>query len=206
MDARLRHATQPQHRLMGSPLTAPGEGLQAYLHPRVRRLQPPIPQRFEVLGAQMERAPDQGLLLGWSVPSSGILSPKTLQTSLSEARAEYITHKEQNRIAALPVEAVTAPITEAQLGRVEASLKEAPPVKFDVARQVRVFESYLQYVELSLTGAAIQRHRLAIPRGNVSNMLLAFSYQHAEFIAIDQEPDHDIMQLNRFGKTDGFAH
>jgi hypothetical protein len=26
-----------------------------------------------------------------------------------------------------------------------------------------VFEPYLQYVELSLTGAAIQRHRLAIP-------------------------------------------
>ena len=140
MDARLRHATQPQNRLNGSPLTAPGEGLQAYLHPRVRRLQPPIPQRFEVLGAQMERAPGQGLLLGWSVPSSGRLAPKTLQTSLSEARAEYITHKEQNRIAALPVEAVTAPITEAQFGRVEASLKGAPPVKFDVACQVRVFE------------------------------------------------------------------
>jgi hypothetical protein len=36
-------------------------------------------------------------------------------------------------------------------------------VRFDLARQVRVFEPYLQYVELSLTGAAIQRHRLAIP-------------------------------------------
>jgi hypothetical protein len=32
-----------------------------------------------------------------------------------------------------------------------------------VARQVRVFEPYLQYVGLSLTGAAIQRRRLAIP-------------------------------------------
>jgi hypothetical protein len=42
-------------------------------------------------------------------------------------------------------------------------LKEVPPVRFDLARQVRVFEPYLQYVELSLTGAAIQRHRMAIP-------------------------------------------
>jgi hypothetical protein len=41
MDARLRHATQPQNRLNGSPLTAPGEGLQAYLHPPVRRLNRP---------------------------------------------------------------------------------------------------------------------------------------------------------------------
>jgi hypothetical protein len=34
----------------------------------------------------------------------------------------------------------------------------------DVARQVRVFEPYLQYVELRLSGAAIQRHRIAIPK------------------------------------------
>jgi hypothetical protein len=37
-------------------------------------------------------------------------------------------------------------------------------------------------------------------------MLLAFSYQHAEFIAIDKEPHHDIMQPHRFGKTDGLSH
>jgi len=43
------------------------------------------------------------------------------------------------------------------------SLEQAPPVQFDIARQVRVFEPYLQYVELSLTGAAIQRHRVRIP-------------------------------------------
>ena len=33
----------------------------------------------------------------------------------------------------------------------------------DIARQVRVFSAYVQYVELKLSGAAIQRHRLAIP-------------------------------------------
>jgi len=53
--------------------------------------------------------------------------------------------------------------TVAKLAEVTTSLKEVPPVRFDLARQVRVFEPYLQYVELSLTGAAIQRHRLAIP-------------------------------------------
>jgi hypothetical protein len=46
---------------------------------------------------------------------------------------------------------------------VEQRLKEVPPVRFDLARQVRVFEPYLQYVEMSLSGAAIERHRLAIP-------------------------------------------
>jgi hypothetical protein len=47
---------------------------------------------------------------------------------------------------------------------VSQKLKDAPPVPFDVARQVRVFESYLQYVELRLPGVAIQRRRIAIPR------------------------------------------
>jgi hypothetical protein len=70
---------------------------------------------------------------------------------------------EKTRISNLPVEGNSAPVNDSQFEQVVKSLKEAPPVKFDLARQVRVFEPYLQYVELSLSGAAIQRHRLAIP-------------------------------------------
>ena len=54
-------------------------------------------------------------------------------------------------------------MTDGRFERVAQALKAAPPVRFDLARRVRVFNSYLQYVELKLTGAAIQRHRLAIP-------------------------------------------
>jgi hypothetical protein len=50
-----------------------------------------------------------------------------------------------------------------EFAAVEKRLEEAPPVQFDIARQVRVFNAYFQYVELKLSGAAIQRHRLAIP-------------------------------------------
>ncbi len=70
---------------------------------------------------------------------------------------------EKARIASLPVEVGATQVDELRFKQVDESLKEAPPVRFDLARQVRVFEPYLQYVELSLTGAAIQRHRLAIP-------------------------------------------
>lgn len=70
---------------------------------------------------------------------------------------------EKARITNLPVEVGSEEVSEEQFKKVDDSLKEAPPVKFDVARQVRVFEPYLQYVELKLAGAAIQRHRLAIP-------------------------------------------
>ena len=79
------------------------------------------------------------------------------------AMAQAPTPEAKQRIEALTVDVVSAPITPAKWTEVTTSLKEAPPVRFDLARQVRVFEPYLQYVELSLTGAAIQRHRMAIP-------------------------------------------
>jgi hypothetical protein len=44
------------------------------------------------------------------------------------------------------------------------ALAQAPPVAFDVARQVRVFEPYIQYVEISLRGCAIQRRRIELPK------------------------------------------
>jgi len=71
--------------------------------------------------------------------------------------------EEKARISELPVEGDSAPVNDEHFSQVDKALKEVPPVKFDLARQVRVFEPYLQYVELSLSGAAIQRHRLAIP-------------------------------------------
>ncbi len=87
------------------------------------------------------------------------LSPVAKAIAVAQAPNE----QERKRIASLPVEVGTKPVTEEQYTQVAQSLKEAPPVQFDLARQVRVFNAYLQYVELKLTGAAIQRHRLAIP-------------------------------------------
>ena len=87
------------------------------------------------------------------------LSPAAKTIAIAQAK----TPEAKQRIEALTVDVVSAPITPEKLAEVTASLETAPPVRFDLARQVRVFEPYLQYVELSLTGAAIQRHRMAIP-------------------------------------------
>ena len=54
-------------------------------------------------------------------------------------------------------------VDERQLGKIAHSFQMAPPVQFDLARQVRVYESYIQYVELKLTGASFQRQRISIP-------------------------------------------
>jgi hypothetical protein len=88
------------------------------------------------------------------------LSPIAKGIALAMAK----TPEERERIQIQAVEVRSDDIPQAHFTAVEQSLKEAPPVQFDVARQVRVFEHYLQYVEVRLTGAAIQRRRLAIPK------------------------------------------
>jgi len=87
------------------------------------------------------------------------LSPAAKAIAVAQAK----TPEAKQQIEALTVDVVSAPITLAKLAEVKTSLKDVPPVRFDLARQVRVFEPYLQYVELSLSGAAIQRFRMAIP-------------------------------------------
>ena len=69
----------------------------------------------------------------------------------------------KRRIKEQAIEVPTVPIADKEFLLIKQRLEEAPPVPFDIARQVRVFNAYLQYVELKLSGAAIQRHRLAIP-------------------------------------------
>jgi len=81
------------------------------------------------------------------------LSPAAKAIAIASAK----TDEERDQIKKRAVEIQSVHIADKQ------RLEEAPPVRFDIARQVRVFSAYLQYVELKLTGAAIQRHRIQIP-------------------------------------------
>jgi len=87
------------------------------------------------------------------------LSPSAKIIAIAQAKSA----EEKSRIADLPVEVGSIAVDEEQFGQVAHALKEAPPVQFDMARQVRVFNAYFQYVELKLTGASIQRRKLVIP-------------------------------------------
>lgn len=88
------------------------------------------------------------------------LSPVARQAAIMAAS----TPAEAARIESIALEVGELPLCHKQFSQVQQSINTAPPVKFDVARQVRVFEPYLQYVELSLSGAAVQRHRVRIPK------------------------------------------
>ena len=74
-----------------------------------------------------------------------------------------VTAKEKERLSTISTEVKCLPVNDIQFKTVQKKLEEIPPVNFDIVRQLRVFEPYLQYVEMSLTGAAIQRCRITIP-------------------------------------------
>jgi hypothetical protein len=86
-------------------------------------------------------------------------SPVSRQNAIKDAPTPEIAAQ----IAELPVELGVVQVEKAHFEEVKKAIEIAPPVKFDVVRQVRVFEPYLQYVEMKLTGAAIQKHKVRIP-------------------------------------------
>lgn len=88
------------------------------------------------------------------------LSPVAKAIAVAQAKST----EEKDRLTNVKLDVDSQLVEDAHIEQVQESLKEAPPVNFNVARQVRVYESYLQYVEMSLSGAAIQRHRLTLPK------------------------------------------
>lgn len=62
------------------------------------------------------------------------------------------------------IEIGSSPVSDIVEAKVAAALKIAPPLPFDVTRPVRVFQPYIQYVELTLRGCAIERRRIPLPR------------------------------------------
>lgn len=91
------------------------------------------------------------------------------------------------------------PISDAKMAAAAESLENAPPIAFDVARQVRVFEPYIQYVEVSLKGCAIQRRRLDVPnsiQGLDPNADLS-SRLHTKFDLIEKSSDVSSKSLER---------
>lgn len=79
-------------------------------------------------------------------------------------------------------------VTPAQVESVAADLASAPPVKFDLARQVRVFTSRFQFVELEMTGCYVSRKKVQIPSslvGLAKNDDVASQF-HAHFNLINK--------------------
>ena len=55
-------------------------------------------------------------------------------------------------------------LTAERVQQVAHALESNPPQKFDLARKVNVFNSFIEFVELKLTGLHIARHTVQLPR------------------------------------------
>ena len=55
------------------------------------------------------------------------------------------------------------PLTKTEVEKTSEKLKANPPIKFDVARKVRVFNARIEFVEFELRGLAISRKTVQIP-------------------------------------------
>jgi hypothetical protein len=110
-------------------------------------------QSDETPNAVSLRAFDVDRIIGGMLPvepTSGdaALVPDGVTQETAQARIE-IGHEE---------------VSHRRFEQTQKALAQAPPIAFDVARQVRVFEPYIQYVEINLHGCAIQRHRIEVPK------------------------------------------
>ncbi len=75
------------------------------------------------------------------------LSPAAKTFAIAFAKSD----EERIRIRDQAIEVPSGKIENSEVAALEKQLEVAPPVKFDVARRVRVFSAYLQYVELKLS-------------------------------------------------------
>ena len=104
--------------------------------------------------------------------------PNAVALSTDEAKIIIMHISDSARIEILRTESKPEILEAAQLAKVELSqfsnnsgkleeicksLEDAPPVPFDVSRQVQVFEPYIQYVDLKLQGCSIQNHKMQLP-------------------------------------------
>jgi len=81
------------------------------------------------------------------------------------------------------------PVTHEQIRSTEENLAQAPPVRFDLSRQVRVFTTMFQFVEFELKGCYISRKKVKMPSYLVglSGDREVESRFHAQFDLIDNE-------------------
>lgn len=120
-------------------------------------------------------APTALLLEGESADRTGMNAMRLLPEQATEAMARLSpaaksvamvlakTEEERNALRDIVVESDPLPIKDDAVAAVTKAIAAAPLVKFDVARQVRVYNALLQYVTVNLKNASIDRKRVAIP-------------------------------------------
>ncbi len=106
-------------------------------------------------------------------PNSVIVSPEQANQLISAIAPQLMVDEiiERNIVAKIPPlvrvpkpEIAIETFNSRDMEDIESSLEKCPPQQFDLARQVNVYSSYIQFVELSLEGTHLTRHTISIPQ------------------------------------------
>lgn len=128
-------------------------------------------------------------------PNAVFLGPQ-----IAKALAEAITPFQLSLFdPPLSAQIGTRELDELTMKRTENSLKERPPQQFDIARQVRVYQSYFQYVEVHLEGLAIQRQKVRLPKSliNFTGDETIEARLSTAFDLIDKDSDFSDLTIRR---------
>jgi len=123
-----------------------------------------------------------------------VLVPEQIE-ALVAAVCPQVTEMVGTQEAEIGVE----PVRNSEVSETEKGLAIAPALKFDIARQVRVFQPYIQYVELHLQGCSIQRRVVNIPTAivnrRVSEELAKRLKTQFDLIAVNSELSDEHLQI-----------
>jgi hypothetical protein len=102
-----------------------------------------------------------------SIPPRSEEQNQTLPFENCEPQKDQQENVQPIEPPAIGVEIGLHPVSSKTVLDVASNLEQVPPLPFDVARQVRVFEPYIQSVSIQLDGCALTRRRVNIPKSIV---------------------------------------
>ncbi len=101
------------------------------------------------------------------------------------------------------------PLTAEDSDRVRRDLDENPPQQFDIARRMRVFNSYYEFADLELTGVQIDRKQVRIPEhlmGVADERTRARLRSHFQLVPEDSKLSGAHLRKDRDLIADTFLH
>lgn len=99
-------------------------------------------------------------------------TPLMIEETSSEPdhpNAIYLKSRPQNLLDQLDASGAVGPsvgrgtVSQGEIDQLEGDLRQNPPVKFDISRKVRVFNTQLEFVEFELKRALLSRKTVTIP-------------------------------------------
>lgn len=98
-------------------------------------------------------------------PNALVLPSDQVEGVLTAVAPDYLKNAScEGTDAAKPAQIGKLRLTDNQVKTVEAELVKSPPQRFDLTRTLNVFNAYVEFIELRLTGLQISRHTVKLPK------------------------------------------